>query len=242
VGVGCAFGVPDDTVTSAGGDEIVDDLVARSNGIQGVLVKLTSLRALEAPVTVSPEANVEVGVSGVGDVIDENGRVETHDATGKSAGAIFVQVDRSEGTIGATTFTNHGFTAPTPAVRVEVVFLGAVFAFYFNKVGCVHDIPLVINWISEYGPLVTPVGEVFNGSRPGSDVGPAVASEPDIVRADDVNTVFARLVRVFKDAGFSVRQVFPQGQVGVASFLMNVGCLVGCRWFGRIQHVAANQE
>ena len=208
--------VEETAVGAAGGDEGVNEFRSRTLAVHGGLVQLAGRGVLEAVEHIGPEALVVVGVFLVRDVLHKDAGVEVDEGAINADTAVGCQVDRREGAVGAVALADRRHTAPSAAVGIEPIgFLARRLVLDFHEVGGIHGVPLAINEMREDGAFVAPLCEVLDGCRPHADVGTAVGGVGHVVRADDVSTQFSRVVRVFKDARFAVRKVFPKGEIRV---------------------------
>ena len=215
-GVLRSFRIAHHAVTRAGGQEVIVDLGAGAEGIHRVRIQFDGGGMLETVIGVGPEAAREIGILLVGHRLDEDRRVEVDDGAGQAAAAVRGGVDRGERAVGAVGLAHHR-DAPAPAgVRIQVIgLLAGGLVTHLHEVGGVHRVPLAVHVPGEDGAFVAPLREVLDGRGPHPDVASAVGGVGDVVRADDVGAVFPGVVRVFEDAGFSVGEMLPEGDVGV---------------------------
>ena len=203
------------------GDKVLDALAAGLQRGHGLGVQLGAPRLSETPVGI-----------GTAVVVDKGGGVEVQDAVGlvRLPGLPVANLER---TVGALAFGHHGLPAAVLRVGVEVVGLGAVGFCHHGNVGgkqhvglsyLIEQVALGIGLRLKDNPIIAPVVQVFNGSRPHHLVGSAVLRAIDVVRPVDIHAVFAGVVGVLEDVGFTVGDVLPQRQIGVGSRCVQHGC------------------
>ena len=93
--------------------------------------------------------------------------------------------------------------------------LASGLVLHLNKVGSEHGVPLAINVMTEHRSLVAPVGEVFHGCRPDTDVITTILSEFHIMRTNDIGAHLAGIIGILEHARLAVGQVLPQREIGV---------------------------
>ena len=215
-GILCAGRVSYLAVTRAGWDEIVVNLGARTKGVHGLRVQFKSRGVLESVVDVCTETTFVIRVFLVCYIFYKDRGVEIYDGTLHTTTAVLGKVDGGERSVGAVALAHHGHTAPSARMGIEIVcLLSGLAVFHFHQVGGKHGVPLPVHKMREDGAFVFPPAEVFHWSGPHSDVRPAIGGISHIVRANDISTVLAGVIWVFKHSGFTVGKMFPQRKVGV---------------------------
>ena len=198
-------------VAEAGRDEIRDDLRPGTYRPHGLGIEFRSRRALEAPVAPGAET-----CRAVGRLLYIDRRIEAEDAARKSPPAILSHIQRGERTVRAGAFADHRLPAGATAVRVEIILLDSLFIHDLDKVRGIHDVPLAVDEVSEYRALISPVFEILDRSRPGTDIRAAIAAEPDVVGADYIYAIFSGIVRILEHSRLSVREMLPERNIRIA--------------------------
>ncbi len=194
---------------SYGGNKAVNRLGSGSQRIHGVLIQLACRRGLESPVSVSSETDSKIRIAFISNVLNIYCRVESHSTSLDGSRSVRGHIDRCKWPIRTIALGNHGFSVPAPAVRVQVVFPFAVFSIELNKVRSIHHVPLILDIVGENRPLITPARQVLDRCRPRPDIRAAITVRPDIVRSNNIDAIFSRIIGVLKNTGFSVGQMFP---------------------------------
>ena len=170
-----AFGVADDAVALRGRDEIVAHLCSWAYAVHIVLVELVGCGMAEAIEDVGTETLGIVRVFLVGDVLDKYRWVEVDERAIDACGAVGIEVDGSERSVGAVALAHHWHAAPSARVRIEPVgLLACGLVNGLDEVGSKHRVPLSVDEVGEDRAFVAPLCEVFYRCRPHADVGSAV--------------------------------------------------------------------
>ena len=179
---------------------------------------------LETVEHIGTETFIEVLVLLVGDSLDEYGGIEINQGAWYTLAPVFCEVDGGKRTVGAIALTNHRHASPTTGVGIEVIgLLTCGLVFHFHQIGGKHRIPLAVNVMREDRAFVAPLAQILNGSRPHADIATAVSGVVGVVRANDIGSELARLVRILEHTGFAIRQMLPKGQIRVLR-LNRKGC------------------
>ena len=200
------------------GDKAIEHLTPLALQVHRLLVEFKGRRMLEAIVDISTIALAEVGVTLVGDGFDKHRGVEVDHRAWQTLRTVGSQVDGHKGAIGTVALANHRHALPTTAVRIEPIgLLARGLVHHLHQVGGKHRIPLAIDIVREDRTLVAPLRQVFHWSRPHPDVVTTILGKVGVVRANDIGSHLARMVRVFKHTGFAVGHMLPQRQIRVLS-------------------------
>ena len=87
---------------------------------------------------------------------------------------------------------------------------------YVGSTGFVKLFTLAVLVNHKDNTIITPVVQAVHRCRPYNLIATAVFRYQVVVRTIDVDTILARLVGVFKYIGFSVGNVFPKREIGIA--------------------------
>ena len=133
---------------------------------------------LEAPESVCTEALCVVGIVLIGNLLNEYRRIKSYAAACDGC-LILIQVQGSEGAVGAVTLADHCLTTGTTAVGIQIIYL-LVLTFgilldNLNQIRSVHDVPTAVGClICEYRTVITPLVQILYRCRPDTDIGTAV--------------------------------------------------------------------
>ena len=171
---------------------------------------------LETVEDVGTEALVEVGILLVGDILDEYGGIKVDERARHTLTTVFREVDGCEGTIGTVALTDHRHTAPATGVWIEIIgLLARGLVLYLHQIRGEHRVPLAVDIPSEDRTFVAPLGEIFDGCRPHTDITTTIGGIVRVVRSDDISTELARLIRILEDTGFTVGHMLPQREIRI---------------------------
>ena len=171
---------------------------------------------LEAVEDICTEAFVVVLVLLIGDILDENRGIEVDERARHTLTTVFREVDRRERTIRTIALADHRHTTPTTGVGIEVIgLLACDLILHFDEVWREHRVPLTVDIPSEDRTFVAPLGKIFDGGRPHTDITTAIGGIVGIVRTDDVGAQFTGIIGILKHTGLTVRHMFPQREIRV---------------------------
>ena len=199
-------------VLLAAGYHVLDNLCAGLHRGHRRGVELGAVRLLEAPVAIG--ASVGVG---------EDAWVEVKDAFG-AGGVILAPVAHLERPVGAVRLRHHRLAAACLVVRIEVVGLPSILVHHLVDIGGKQHVALAIGAKQlavgvllrfEDHPVVAPVAQVIDRSRPHDLIQAAVHGHQVVVRPVDIDAVLSRIVGIFKYVRFAVGDELPQRQVRV---------------------------
>ena len=188
------------------GHHIAHHLRAGLHRGHGLGVKLRGVRPHNSPISVYPSI-----------VVHQHGGVKVQHAL-CLLWVVFAPVTGHERPVGAVCLGHHVLPSLALVVGKKVVSLFPVLAFHLHDVRgieyishstLVERLPVRSGLRLKDNPLITPVIEVFHGSRPQHLLPSAILGLHRVMRAVYIQAVVSRAVRVFKHVRFPVRDVLP---------------------------------
>ena len=177
-------------------------------------IKLGGIRTFKAPVAIYTTV-----------VIDKHCGVELQHAI-HQVGILLTPVANLERTVGPVALGNQSVPATTLVIGEEIVgFLTRAVCHQGNIWGIQHicrscrveGLALGILVNHEDNPVVTPVVQTVNRSRPYHLISSTILILQVIVRTIDIDALLTRLIGILKHIGFSIGNMFPKGKVRITN-------------------------